>query len=237
VQVVASSFKELVLEGGKDVLLDVFADWCGPCVAIAPTIKALADTLSDNENIVIAKIDCDANDIDRDYIPETSIPNIQLFPAANKRSPLKYKGNRTLESFLEFLHENATVKFDLEAAKAKGKKLAEEQEKKSLKNVKHVETTQQFKDFLSQPDKLVVVDFFATWCPPCKAIAPFYADLSELFAGALFLKVNVDQLSEVAGEQDISCMPTFKLFKNGEPIGKIEGADPGKLRELVSAHA
>lgn len=235
-QVVGTSFNELVIQTKKDVLLDVYADWCGPCNAIAPTIATLADVLADNENIAIAKIDCDANDVNRKYLPETSIPNIKLFPASNKEEPIKYEGDRSLNSFLEFIHSHASVKFDLDAAKVKGKILQEEKEKKALKNVKHVESTEEFNDYLKQQDKLVMVDYFATWCPPCKAIAPFYADLSEEFKDVLFLKVNVDSLVEVSKEQDITCMPTFKIYKNGNNLGKVEGASPGKLKELITSN-
>jgi len=232
-EVVASSFDELVLQGSQDVLLDVFADWCGPCRAIAPTIAALSEIFADNPNIVIAKLDCDKNDVDRTYLPETSIPNIKLFRGANKKEPVKYKGNRSLDDFIEFLHSNATTPFDLEVVKAKGKKMLEEAEKKLIKNVKHIQTAEEFNEHLKS-DKLVIVDYFATWCGPCKAIAPIYANLSEEFSNALFLKVDVDKLKEVAREQQVKCMPTFKAYKNGTAVGSLEGADVNGLKKLVT---
>jgi len=70
------------------------------------------------------------NDVDKKHFPEKFIPNIKLFPSSNKENPVNYQGTRTLNDFLEFVHQHATIKFDLEAAKAKGKLLEEEAKKK-----------------------------------------------------------------------------------------------------------
>ena len=68
---------------------------------------------------------------------------------------------------------------------------------------------------LSQ-DKLVVVDFTATWCPPCQAIAPKFAEhAEEVKAYAVLVKVDVDDNAETAEACEISCMPTFQFYKNG----------------------
>jgi len=234
--VVTTSFDELVINNSKDVFLDVYADWCGPCVAVAPTIAELADVFADNDDIVIAKLDCDVNELNRTYLPETSIPNMKLFPASNKSKPVKYEGDRSLPSFIDFVHANATKKFDLEAAKAKAVKVSAERAKKELKNVKPVHSTEEFNEHLKATDKLVIVDFFATWCPPCKFIAPVFADFSEEFSAVTFLKVNVDELEAVAQAQGISCMPTFKAYKNGAELGKVEGASAKDIKALITAN-
>ena len=82
-----------------------------------------------------------------------------------------------------------------------------------------------------------MVDFTATWCGPCKRIAPVYAQMAEeLSESAELVKVDVDENSETAQACDVACMPTFQLFKNGEVVDKLEGADEGKLRELITKH-
>lgn len=81
--------------------------------------------------------------------------------------------------------------------------------------------------------KLVVVDFYATWCGPCKVIAPKVAEMDNEFDGVEFIKVDVDSLSEVAAEYQIRAMPTFLLFKDGQEVAKVVGANHTKLRTVV----
>ncbi|KAF2260369.1 thioredoxin [Lojkania enalia] len=83
----------------------------------------------------------------------------------------------------------------------------------------------------------VVADFYATWCPPCKAIAPIFAQLAAQHSvdGKLaFVKVNVDEQREVAAQYGISAMPTFLLFREGKVVEMVRGADPGKLKRIVA---
>jgi thioredoxin 1 len=82
----------------------------------------------------------------------------------------------------------------------------------------------------------LIADFYATWCPPCKQIAPIYAQLSATHATAgkfAFVKVNVDEQRELAGKYGVSAMPTFVLFKKGVKVGEVKGADVRGLRGVV----
>jgi thioredoxin 1 len=71
----------------------------------------------------------------------------------------------------------------------------------------------------------VVIDFYATWCGPCKRIAPTYEKLSEAFTSVAFLKVDVDESPELVNTFDISAMPTFVFLKDGKVVKRVEGAD------------
>jgi len=84
--------------------------------------------------------------------------------------------------------------------------------------------------------KLVVVDFTATWCGPCKRIAPFFDELSTKYPKAVFLKVDVDQCQETAAANGVSAMPTFICFRNKTKIDKIQGADNKALEEKIKQH-
>ncbi|KAI9326624.1 thioredoxin-domain-containing protein [Obelidium mucronatum] len=85
--------------------------------------------------------------------------------------------------------------------------------------------------------KLAVVDFTATWCGPCKAVAPRFDALSSKFPNAVFLKVDVDDQKGIASKYGVRAMPTFKLFKGGREIEEVVGADINKVERLVSTHA
>ncbi|CAL1265003.1 unnamed protein product [Larinioides sclopetarius] len=85
-------------------------------------------------------------------------------------------------------------------------------------------------------DKLVVVDFHATWCGPCKMIAPFFEGLAEEFQDVVFLKVDVDDVEDVAGQYNVSSIPKFVFIKNKNQVGEMLGADQEKLKNLVLEH-
>ena len=73
----------------------------------------------------------------------------------------------------------------------------------------------------------VMVDFWATWCGPCKQIAPAVDDLATEYAGKLkVLKVNVDEEQEISERYGIQSIPTLLFFKDGKQVDRIMGAYP-----------
>ena len=94
-------------------------------------------------------------------------------------------------------------------------------------------------DFKSQlesaGDQLVVVDFFATWCSPCKTIGPHFEEMSK-DTSVVFLKVDIDNCDDIAAEYKITRTPTFIFIKNKQKVGDVTGADIKKLKEMVAAN-
>merc|ERR1712236_160559 len=84
--------------------------------------------------------------------------------------------------------------------------------------------------------KLVVVDFHATWCGPCKMIAPHLEEMSKTMEEVVFLKVDVDDCEDIAAEYNISAMPTFIFLKNKTKVADLTGANIEKLKELVNSN-
>ncbi len=81
----------------------------------------------------------------------------------------------------------------------------------------------------------VVIDFFATWCGPCKRIAPMYQDLSEKFPFITFLKCDVDEADDVSTKYGVESLPTFVLLHNGKEVKRIEGANLSALVDAIMA--
>ncbi|KAI8624942.1 thioredoxin-like protein [Xylariaceae sp. FL1651] len=83
---------------------------------------------------------------------------------------------------------------------------------------------------------IVVTDFYADWCGPCKMIAPTFESLSTKYSkpGKItFCKVNVDNQQSIAQSHGVSAMPTFLIFKSGSIIETIKGANPPALTTAV----
>ena len=91
--------------------------------------------------------------------------------------------------------------------------------------------------FAEAGDKLVVVDFFATWCGPCKRIAPLLDEIaSKNTENLVILKVDVDEIEELVGEYSIEVMPTFVFKRKGEHLDTLVGSNETKLKELIEKH-
>merc|ERR1711981_605769 len=85
--------------------------------------------------------------------------------------------------------------------------------------------------------KLVVIDFFATWCGPCKMIAPKIEAMSGEMADVVFLKVDVDENEDAAQEYNISAMPTFIFVKKEAKVADMMGANADKLKSMIATHS
>eukprot|EP00727_Mastigamoeba_balamuthi_P009421 m51a1_g5100 putative thioredoxin 1 (110) ;mRNA; f:296824-297409 len=101
-------------------------------------------------------------------------------------------------------------------------------------NVVIVKSLAEFNAQLEQAgSRLVVIDFFAQWCGPCKMIGPKFVDMSTSITDAVFLKADVDEAEDLAQFAGISAMPTFQFYKNKAKIDELVGASEPKLRQLI----
>ena len=79
-----------------------------------------------------------------------------------------------------------------------------------------------------------LVDFFAEWCGPCKMLGPVIEELDSEYPDLEFVKVNVDENMDLAGEYGIMSIPQVYIFKDGEVIGKMSGyRDAGGVRAFI----
>lgn len=104
--------------------------------------------------------------------------------------------------------------------------------------VKELTSESEFNKFVGS-SQLTVVDFYATWCGPCKAIAPAFDSLSGRYKQVQFGRCDVDRMQSVPQRYGITGMPTFKFFRAGKVVGEVVGADLAgietQLRSLAGA--
>ncbi|XP_057954984.1 protein disulfide isomerase-like 1-4 [Malania oleifera] len=111
--VVGNNFDEIVLDESKDVLLEIYAPWCGHCQALEPTYNKLAKHLHGIESLVIAKMDGTTNEHPR--AKPDGFPTILFFPAGNKSfDPISVDTDRTVVAFYKFLKKHASIPFKLQ---------------------------------------------------------------------------------------------------------------------------
>ncbi|KAI3793971.1 hypothetical protein L1987_36595 [Smallanthus sonchifolius] len=87
-----------------------------------------------------------------------------------------------------------------------------------------------------QSPKLMVVDFSASWCGPCKVLEPFIRSLSSKYQEIDFIKIDVDELQDVAQQFGVQAMPTLVLLKQGNEVERVVGAKKDELEKKILKH-
>ncbi len=95
-------------------------------------------------------------------------------------------------------------------------------------------TDQDFAEQVLQAPLPVIVDFTASWCPPCHALAPVYKKLSQAYAGKLiFASMDTDDNVQIPMQAGIQGMPTLVLFAHGQEVGRLIGPHPARLQQGI----
>uniref|UniRef100_A0A8D2GFY1 protein disulfide-isomerase n=1 Tax=Urocitellus parryii TaxID=9999 RepID=A0A8D2GFY1_UROPR len=130
-----SNFAE-ALATHKYLLVEFYAPWCGHCKQLAPIWDKLGETYKDHENIVIAKMDSTANEVEA--VRVHSFPTLKFFPARADRTVIDYNGERTLEGFKKFLEsggqDGAGDDDDLDLEEAEEPDVEEDDDQKAVKD-------------------------------------------------------------------------------------------------------
>ncbi len=94
-----------------------------------------------------------------------------------------------------------------------------------------------FESEVLKSDKPVLVDFWAEWCGPCRALGPKLEELSEEMSGVKIVKVNVDESPEAPAKYGVRGIPTMILFKGGEQVDQVVGNQPVEnIKAILEKH-
>ncbi|KAJ3865238.1 thioredoxin-domain-containing protein [Lentinula novae-zelandiae] len=105
-------------------------------------------------------------------------------------------------------------------------------------SITHIASVSQLNVILEkQKDKLSVIDFHATWCGPCHAIAPAFEAFSKQYTNVNFMKCDVDAARDVASLYRVSAMPTFIFLRGNTKVDQVRGADKAGLRAAIVKHS
>lgn len=95
---------------------------------------------------------------------------------------------------------------------------------------------QNFKDVVLHNSKPVMVDFWATWCGPCRALAPFVEKLAKTSGDKVNIyKANVEECDCTSAELGVQNLPCVIFFKNGKEVDRVVGANQAKIQEIVNS--
>ena len=107
-----------------------------------------------------------------------------------------------------------------------------------MNKIHEITTEKEFKELINDAQNtnvLIVCDFYANWCPPCLQIAPTVSTwaLNDYKTRAIFMKVDVDNNSDLSNTFSINLLPTFIFFKQGKDIDRFTGADLTKIKRQI----
>lgn len=102
-----------------------------------------------------------------------------------------------------------------------------------------VQTLTSLSDFkaLKESESLVVFDFSASWCGPCRVIAPRVDELAAIYGRVRFYKIDVDESPDIAALAGVSAMPTFQFYKGNRLVESVVGADVAMLKKHLAEFA
>ncbi|CAL1357293.1 unnamed protein product [Linum trigynum] len=105
--------------------------------------------------------------------------------------------------------------------------------------VVEVHSASQWKVFIDdsrENNKLLVIQFTATWCGPCRLMVPAMEEFAAKYTEVMFIKIDVDKLPLVARQYDVQIMPAFALIKTGKEVEKVAGVKKTELRNKIEKH-
>ncbi|KAK1267083.1 Thioredoxin H2 [Acorus gramineus] len=202
----------------KLMVMNFTASWCGPCRTIEPTIKALAAKFTD---VIFVKIDVDEL---MSVSEEWKVQTMPTFVLVKKGMEVDKVVGAKKDELERKIERQSSFFASPEVVPSAPSTILTFHSKTAWKA--HWET-------YKNSTKLMVMNFTASWCGPCRTIEPTIKALAAKFTDVVFVKIDVDELMSVSEEWKVQTMPTFVLVKKGMEVDKVVGAKKDELERKI----
>ncbi|ESS31299.1 protein disulfide-isomerase domain-containing protein, partial [Toxoplasma gondii VEG] len=247
--VVNSSNFDAIVNGKKDVLLEVYAPWCGHCKRLQPEYelfaKAAVKSPTAQAHLVVAKMDGTETRLSNPDFKVTGFPTIWFIKKGSGK-PIRHTGGRSARDLLKFVQEHATSKIDVELPPEEPPKPLSQAVPTDNSGPVKVIVRDTFEKQVLQSDKDVLLEVYAPWCGHCKKLEPVY----EAFAREAAKSPSASKhlvVAKMDGTQNTLDNPDFKwtgfptiwFIKkgSGKPIKHTGGRSARDLLKFVQEHA
>eukprot|EP00731_Ephydatia_muelleri_P026114 Em0018g214a len=204
------------VNGDKAAFVEFYAPWCGHCKHLAPAYEEVGKAFDNVADVIIAKVDADAEKELGSRFGVQGFPTLKFFPKGSK-DPEDYNGGRAAEDIIQFINSKSGTRGRV---------------KKAASAVVDL-TTENFDSIVKDPTKNVLVEFYAPWCGHCKALAPTYEEVGATYKNeenCVVARVDADAQRDLASRYGVQGYPTIKFFpkdnKDGTDAGVVEDLNP-----------
>ena len=204
IQLDNSNFDQYV-NGDKSAFVEFYAPWCGHCKHLAPVYEEVGKAFDNVADVIIAKVDADAEKELGSRFGIQGFPTLKFFPKGSK-DPEDYNGGRTAEDIMQFINSKSGTRGRV---------------KKAASSVVDL-TTENFDSIVKDPTKNVLVEFYTPWCGHCKALAPTYEEVGTTYKNeenCVVARVDADAQRDLASRYGVQGYPTIKFFPKDNKDG------------------
>ncbi|KAL9975849.1 hypothetical protein ACROYT_G013058 [Oculina patagonica] len=205
IQLTSENF-DSVVNGDKFAFVEFYAPWCGHCKSLAPTYDKLGEAFAKVDDVVIAKVDADADKTLNSRFGISGFPTLKYFPKGST-SAEDYSGGRDIKDLVSFIEGKSGAR----ANKAIFKTAVVDLDSSNFDSVALDKT------------KDVLVEFYAPWCGHCKNLAPVYEKVGNAFKNepnCVVAKVDADGERDLGEKYGVSGFPTIKFFPKDNKDGE-----------------
>ncbi|KAI6654100.1 Protein disulfide isomerase-like 2-1 [Oopsacas minuta] len=192
--------------GDMAALVEFYAPWCGHCKRLAPEWEKAGEAFASSTDVLIAKVDADADKVLNSRFGVSGFPTIKFFPKGSV-TPEDYTGGRTADDIIAYVGERTGSKSKIT---------------KPISSVIDL-TPSNFDMIVQDVNKDVLVEFYAPWCGHCKNLAPVYEKLGTAFKNeenCVVARIDADAHRDIGQRYEVSGFPTLKFYPKDNKVGE-----------------